>query len=85
MANGVEERIDEGVLRWFGHLERMERDMIAKSRVVESESEFSTRVESESEFSTKVESKSEFSTRVESESLFVKYEMEMSEMFCFIL
>ena len=22
--------IDEGVLRWFGHVERMEKDMIAK-------------------------------------------------------
>ena len=42
-------------------------------------------VESESEFSTKVESESEFSTRVESESLFVKCELEMSEIFCFIL
>ena len=26
----VDERIDEGVLRWFGHLERMENDTIAK-------------------------------------------------------
>ena len=27
---GLEERIDEFMLRWFGHVERMERDMIAK-------------------------------------------------------
>ena len=27
---GVDKRIDEGVLRWFGHVKRMERDMIAK-------------------------------------------------------
>ena len=26
----VDERIDEGVLRWFGHLERMEKKRIAK-------------------------------------------------------
>ena len=25
------ERIDEGVLRWFSHVERMERDRITKS------------------------------------------------------
>ena len=25
-----DERIDEGVLRWFGHVERMENDRIAK-------------------------------------------------------
>ena len=25
-----DERIDEGVLRWFGHMERMEKDKIAK-------------------------------------------------------
>ena len=30
MKKGVDERIDEGVLRWFAHLERMERRMIAK-------------------------------------------------------
>ena len=27
---GVDERIDEGVLRWFGHVERMEKDRIVK-------------------------------------------------------
>ena len=27
---GVDEKIDEGVLRWFGHMERMENDRIAK-------------------------------------------------------
>ena len=26
----LDERVDEGVLRWYGHLERMERDKIAK-------------------------------------------------------
>ena len=25
---GVDEKTDEGVLRWFGHVERMENDMI---------------------------------------------------------
>ena len=30
VKKGLEERIDEGVLRWFGHVERMERDGIAK-------------------------------------------------------
>ena len=30
MRKGLDERIDEGVLRWFGHVEGMERDMIAK-------------------------------------------------------
>ena len=29
MTKGVNERIDEGVLRWFGHVERMEDDSIA--------------------------------------------------------
>ena len=30
MKKGLDERIDEGVLQWFGHVERMERDRIAK-------------------------------------------------------
>ena len=30
MTKGVDERIDEGVLQWFGHVERIEKDMIAK-------------------------------------------------------
>ena len=30
MAKGVDERTYEGVLRWFGYLERMENDIIAK-------------------------------------------------------
>ena len=30
-TKGVDERVDEGVLQWFGHVERMERDRIAKS------------------------------------------------------
>ena len=30
MTNLVDERIDEGVLRWFSHVERMENDRIAK-------------------------------------------------------
>ena len=30
MRKGLDERIDEGVLRWFSHVERMERDKIAK-------------------------------------------------------
>ena len=27
---GVDERIDEGVFRWFGHVERMERDRLLR-------------------------------------------------------
>ena len=27
---GLDERIDEGILRWFGHVEMMERDRITK-------------------------------------------------------
>ena len=27
---GLDERVNEGVLRWFSHLERMENDRIAK-------------------------------------------------------
>ena len=30
VKKGLDERIDEGVLRWFGHVERMESDRIAK-------------------------------------------------------
>ena len=30
MTKGVDEKIDEGVLRWFGYMERMENDRIAK-------------------------------------------------------
>ena len=30
MAKGVDERIDECVLQWCGHVERMEKDKIAK-------------------------------------------------------
>ena len=30
MKKDLHERIDEGVLQWFGHVERMERDRIAK-------------------------------------------------------
>ena len=30
MKKSLEERIDEGVLRWPTHVERMERGMIAK-------------------------------------------------------
>ena len=26
-AKGGDEKIDEGVLRWFGHMERMENDI----------------------------------------------------------
>ena len=31
---GVNKRIDEGVLRWFGQVERMENDSIAKREYV---------------------------------------------------
>ena len=30
VMKGVDERIDEGVLWWFGHVERMEKDRITK-------------------------------------------------------
>ena len=30
VMNVVDERIDEGALQWFGHMERMENDRIAK-------------------------------------------------------
>ena len=31
VRKGVDERIEEDVLRWFGHVEKIERDRIAKS------------------------------------------------------
>ena len=30
VRKGLDERIDEGVLRWLGHVERMERDRTDK-------------------------------------------------------
>ena len=30
VKKGLDERIDESLLRWFGHVQRMERDRIAK-------------------------------------------------------
>ena len=30
VTKGVDENIDEGVFRWFGHVERMENDRIAR-------------------------------------------------------
>ena len=30
VRKGLDERIDEGILRWFRHVERMERDRIAE-------------------------------------------------------
>ena len=36
VIKGLDERIDKGVLQWFVHVERMERDMITK-RVYEGE------------------------------------------------
>ena len=30
MDKGVDKRIDEGVLQWFGHVEKMENDRTAK-------------------------------------------------------
>ena len=30
VKKGLDERIDKGVLRWFGHMERMQRDRISK-------------------------------------------------------
>ena len=30
VTKGLDEKIDEGVLRWLGHVERMENDRIAK-------------------------------------------------------
>ena len=34
VTKGVDERIGEGVLRWFGHMERMENDRIAKDGLI---------------------------------------------------
>ena len=34
VKKGVDERIGEGVLRWFSHIERMEKDRIAKRAYV---------------------------------------------------
>ena len=30
LKKGLDERIDEGVLKWFGHVERMKNERIAK-------------------------------------------------------
>ena len=30
VKKGLDKRIDEGILQWFGHVERIERDRIAK-------------------------------------------------------
>ena len=30
VRKGLDERIDEVILRWFGHVERMERDWVTK-------------------------------------------------------
>ena len=35
VTKGVDERIGKGILRWFGHVERMENDRIAKKVYVE--------------------------------------------------
>ena len=35
MKKGLDERIDEGVLRWFGQVDRMERDKITNRIYVE--------------------------------------------------
>ena len=32
VTKGLNERIEEGVLQWFGHVERMENDRIAKRK-----------------------------------------------------
>ena len=42
VKKGLDERIDEGVLRWFRHVKRKERDRIAK-RVYVGEEEQTTR------------------------------------------
>ena len=30
VTKGIDEKIDEGVLQWFSHVERMENDRISK-------------------------------------------------------
>ena len=35
VTKGLDEEIDEVVLRWFGHVERMENDRITKRAYVE--------------------------------------------------
>ena len=35
VTKGVDEKINEDILRWFGHVERMENDRIAKMVYVE--------------------------------------------------
>ena len=30
VRNGLDKRIDEGILQWFSHVEKMERDRITK-------------------------------------------------------
>ena len=34
LTEGVDERIDESILRWFGHIERLENDRITKRAYV---------------------------------------------------
>ena len=34
VRKGVDERIDEGVLQWFNHVESMDNDRIAKKKYV---------------------------------------------------
>ena len=34
MKKGLDKRIDESILQWFGYMERMERDRIAKRTYV---------------------------------------------------
>ena len=43
VTKGVDKRTDEGVLRWFGHAERMENDRTAK-RVYVGECDGRTRI-----------------------------------------
>ena len=39
VKKGLDERIDEGVLRWFSYVERMEKERIAKRVYVREEEE----------------------------------------------